>query len=189
MRNHRPHRHPRSIHGLATLGAAALAVLALAACGGGEEGSGSGAEGAGDGRVDRAKLEQAALKHAECMRKQGIDVPDPKPGQGGVILRGPRGGGDTSAQERAERRCSRYLRNVPPPKLSDEQKSAMRDGALKHARCMREQGIEFPDPTFDEDGGIRVKIGDGFDPGDPRVRRAEQKCRKLLPMPGGEPSG
>src|SRR5918997_7013043 len=110
------------------------------------------------------------------MRKQGVDVPDPKPGQGGVILRGPRGGGDPSAHQRAERGCSTYLRKLPPPKLSEGQKTAMRDGALKHARCMRAQGIEFPDPTFDENGGIRVKIGKGFDPGDPRVRQAEQKC-------------
>ncbi len=187
MRNHRPHRHPRSIHGLATLGAAALAVLALAACGGGEEGSGSGAEGAGDGRVDRAKLEQAALKHAECMRKHGIDVPDPKPGEGGIILRGPRGGGDPGSERRAAKECDRYLRDVPPPKLSDEQKSEMRDGALKHARCMRAQGIDFPDPKVDENGGVTVEVGDGLDPSDPRVRQAEQKCRKLLPGPEAGP--
>ncbi|MDQ4048569.1 MAG: hypothetical protein M3131_04185, partial [Actinomycetota bacterium] len=176
-----------SIPGLATVGAAALAGLALAACGGGEEGSSSGAEGAGDGHGDRAALEQAALKHAECMREQGINVPDPKPGEGGIILRGPRGGGDPGSERRAAKECDRYLRDVPPPKLSDEQKSEMRDGALKHARCMRAQGIDFPDPKVDENGGVTVEVGDGLDPSDPRVRQAEQKCRKLLPGPEAGP--
>ena len=187
MRNQRPHKHRPSAPALVYLGLIAMAGLALAACGAGEETAGAGGSGGVGG--DRAKLEQAALKHAACMRKQGIVVPDPKPGQGGVILTGPPGGGDPGAQERAARRCERYLRDVPPPKLSDQQKTAMRDGALKHARCMRGQGIDFPDPSFDDEGGISVKIGEGLDPGDPRVRQAEQRCRKLLPRPKAEPLG
>ena len=180
MPNQRPHTY-RPVHALAVVGPAALAALIMVACGGGEE---TGA-GEADGGGDRAKLERAALEHAECMRKEGIDVPDPKPGQGGIILRGPRGGGDPGAQERAARRCEKYLRDVPPPKLSDEQKNAVRDGALEHARCMRGQGIDFPDPRFDDKGGVTVKIGEGFDP---RMRQAEKKCQDLLPRPDVEPT-
>ncbi len=183
MRDQRPHRHRPSANALATLSTAALAGLALAACGAGEESTGAGASGPGGARGDRARLEQAALEHAECMRRQGIDVPDPKPGEGGIILSGPGGPEDPGAQRRAAQKCERHLRSVPPPKLSDEQKTEMRDVGLKHARCMRAQGVDFPDPTFDEHGAMSVKLGDGFDPGDPRVRQAEQKCRKLLPLP------
>ncbi len=132
-----------------------LTGLTLAACGGGGESAGAGSSGVTGGGGDRARLERAALRHAECMRKEGIDVPDPKPGEGGIILSGPPTGGDPGVQERAVKKCGKYLRDVPPPKLSDEQKTAMRDGALKHARCMRGQGIEFPDPTFDDTGGSR----------------------------------
>lgn len=185
MRNHRSGKHrSRTVSALAPSAAVVLAGLTLAACGGGgEESAGAGATGGGG---DRAKLEQAALGHAKCMRKQGIDVPDPKPGEGGIVLSGPRSGGDADAQERAAKKCERHLRNVPPPKLSDEQKTAMRDGALKHARCMRGRGIDFPDPKFDASGRI-IDLGEGFDPGDPRVRRAEQSCQKLLPSPAAEP--
>jgi hypothetical protein len=27
------------------------------------------------------------VKYARCMRREGVDVPDPKPGQGGLIMR------------------------------------------------------------------------------------------------------
>ena len=182
MKNQRPHSHRPSIHALTAIAAAILAGLALAACGGGEESAGAGGSGATDAG-DRAKLERAALEHAECMRREGVDVPDPKPGEGGIVLSGPPAGGDPGGQARAAGRCVRYLREVPPPKLSDEQKTEMRDAGLKHARCMRAQGVDFPDPTFDEHGAMSVELGDGFDPGDPRVRQAEQKCRKLLPLP------
>ncbi len=189
MRTQRPHNHRLSSGALTALATAALAGLVLAGCGGGEETAGAGGSSGGSGGDDRAKLEQAALKHAECMRKQGVDVPDPRPGEGGIVLAGPHGGADPGAQERAAKRCDKYLRDVPPPKLSEGQKATMRDGALKHARCMRKQGIDFPDPSFDDKGGITVEIGDGPDPGDPRVRQAEQKCQKLLPRPGAEPLG
>ena len=187
MRDHRSDKHrPRTFSAFAASAVVVLAGLTLAACGGGEEGAGAGSSGATGGGGDRAKLEQAALEHAECMRKEGVDVPDPKPGEGGIILSGPPTGGDPGAPERAAKKCDKYLRDVPPPQLSDEQKTAMRDGALKHARCMRGQGIEFPDPTFDDNGGITVRIGDGFSPTDPRVRQAQKKCQKLLPRPDGD---
>ena len=171
------------------MAAVVVAGLTLAACGGGGESAGAGSSGAAGAGGDRAKLEQAALKHAECMRRQGIEVPDPKPGEGGIVLSGPPSGADPGARQRAAAKCEKYLRGVPPPKLSDEQKTAMLDGALKHARCMRRQGIDFPDPRFDDNRGITVRIGDGFDPADPRVRHAENRCRKLLPRPGAEPIG
>ena len=174
MRNQRSRKHRLPIHSLLLLAAAALA---LPACGGGEEDSGGGGS-------DRAKREQAALKHAECMRREGIDVPDPKPGQGGLILAAP-GSSDPGATRRAGGKCDKYLKDVPPPNLSEGQKTAMRDGALRHARCMRKQGIDFPDPRFDGKGGITVNLGEDLDPTDPRMRRAEQECRKLLPKPPG----
>ena len=36
------------------------------------------------------------------------------------------------------------------PKLSPEEEAKMRDNALKFAQCMREHGIDMPDPTFDD---------------------------------------
>jgi len=60
------------------------------------------------------------------------------------------------------------------------------EGALRFARCMRGEGLDFPDPR--KDGNGLVKIGGAssrLDPGDPKVRTAEQKCGKHL-RGGGE---
>ena len=166
--------------------AAGASGLVLAACGGGD-GDGGRAPG------DRERMEQAALKHARCMREHGVDVPDPKPGEGGMILVGPgEEGADPARQRRAVEECQKHLRDVPPPNLSEEQKAEMRDAALAHARCMRKQGVDFPDPTFGPDGSITVKVGPGaVEPDDPKVQAAERACARHRPRidAGPEPGG
>jgi hypothetical protein len=61
------------------------------------------------------------------------------------------------------------------------------DGALKFARCMRGEGLDFPDPQKGANG--LVKIGGpnvGPNPNDPRLKAAQQKCGKYLEQGGGE---
>lgn len=36
----------------------------------------------------QAQQQQNALKFAQCMRAHGVDIPDPKPGTGGVVIQG-----------------------------------------------------------------------------------------------------
>jgi hypothetical protein len=50
-----------------------------------------------------------------------------------------------------------------------------RRAALNWARCMRQQGINLPDPT--PDGGIDER-GIGVDPDGPRFKAAEQACQQ-----------
>src|SRR4028118_2310899 len=49
------------------------------------------------------------------------------------------------------------------------------DGALKFARCMRGQGIDFPDPREEGSGLVKVGGGPGQNPDDPRTRAAADK--------------
>src|SRR5688572_12853077 len=59
-------------------------------------------------------------------------------------------------------------------------KAEIEDAALKFARCMREQGIDFPDPKSDEDGGIQIG-GPNVGEGDPaKMERAHEACQKHL---------
>jgi hypothetical protein len=157
-----------------TLTAAAVTSLALAACGGGE--------GATSSRSDQERFQEAALKHAECMRRQGIDVPDPKPGQG-VLLNGADVSPDRVMQ--AQEACDEELGELPAPELSARDQREFRDAALKHARCMRRNGIEMPDPTFGADGGARIELEDAPPLDDPRFKAAQQKCREHLAGPAG----
>jgi hypothetical protein len=158
---------------LRTLVVPALAACALlaVACGGGD-GTPAAA------RSDESKRREAAVKFAECMREQGIDFPDP--GSGGEV----KIGGDASPEElrAAEEACAELREDIKPPELSEEQQQEFKDAALAHARCMREHGIDFPDPTFSEDGGARITLGrgSGVNPDDPDFKEAEEACGDKL---------
>jgi hypothetical protein len=153
----------------------AIGSIALAACGGGDSGGGSG--------NSEADFREAALKHARCMREHGLDVPDPKFGPGGGVQMEMRGEGvDKLKMQRAQEACRKYLEAVRPPELSPEQEQKFREEALRHARCMREHGIDFPDPTFGEGGKVRMRIEEGpggVGPGNPRFEDAQRACAKF----------
>jgi hypothetical protein len=61
-----------------------------------------------------------------------------------------------------------------------------REAALAFAKCMRDQGIDMPDPQFDENGGAQIRIGrgSGIDINDPKFRKAQEACRDKMPMLG-----
>ncbi|KAB2347452.1 hypothetical protein [Actinomadura rudentiformis] len=133
----------------------ALAFLGTA-CGGDAGGSGkenpsvSGTAPAGKGGGDRMPSMDQQLKFAKCMREHGVDMPDPKPGeaQRGIAI----GGKGASAEkiEKALKSC-RSVAGIPEPKpISQEQKDRM----LKFAQCMRQHGVDMPDPKFDGKGGM-----------------------------------
>jgi hypothetical protein len=58
--------------------------------------------------------------------------------------------------------------------------------ALAYARCMRQHGINMPDPKFDAQGRLAQQNPPGLGPGDPKFDAAEQACKQYLPG-GGEP--
>jgi hypothetical protein len=163
------------------LGAVAVAAavsVGLAACGGSD----------GDGGGDaKAKAQDAMLKFARCMRGHGIKMEDPKPG-GGVMFRA-EAGGDMTRMETAQKACSKYMRDaIKPP--SKAQQAAIRESALKFSKCMRDHGLDFPDPQFD---GGKVKIGpgpgSGPNPDDPAFQAAQKDCQHFMGKPPGGPGG
>jgi hypothetical protein len=165
-----------------TIAAAALAAAALGvtACGGDDSAT---ASGDGDARSERR---EAMLAYARCMREHGIDFPDPQPGGGEMTIRR----SDDASPEKlraAEEACEKHREAIRPPELSEEQQQELKDAALAHARCMREHGIDMPDPTFSSDGGARIRMGgEGVDPESPEFRAAQEACRDKLPKLQGE---
>lgn len=65
-----------------------------------------------------------------------------------------------------------------PMNLSPEQEQEMQDQALAFSRCMREQGVDMPDPQFGGEGQVMLTIGPdgGLDPSDPKFEAAQQAC-------------
>jgi hypothetical protein len=143
----------------------ATASLLLAACGGSDSTTSSG--------NDRERFREAALEFAECMRRNGVDMPDPKPDGRMTLMAEP---GDEATLRRAQEACQKHLDKARPPEPSEEEQREARERALEHARCMREHGIDFPDPTFGKDGTVEQRLGEGIDPRDPAFREAEKAC-------------
>jgi hypothetical protein len=57
--------------------------------------------------------------------------------------------------------------------------------ALAYARCLRQHGIDMPDPTFDAQGRMAMQMPSGVGPDDPKFKAAEQACKQYAPV--GEP--
>jgi hypothetical protein len=166
---------------LRILAAAGLAVaaLALVACGGDDPAPASNSSGDGGGRpagLD-AKTKKAMLDFARCMREHGVDMPDPKFDQGGAAVVMNRSRDMTPEQQRAaEQACAKYQKQIKPPPMSEADQAKFRRQALAHAKCMRDHGIDMPDPQFGESGEVQQRIGGGFKPTDPKFQAAEKAC-------------
>ena len=162
-----------------------MVTLGTTACG---ASGGSGEPGAGDAAKDP---QAAALAWAKCMRDNGVDIPDPKPeGEGGgqVLLApgvgGPMAGTDEETFDAAKGACAEHAEDMGGPGadgFSEEDKQRMVD----FARCMREHGVDMPDPDFDgSDGELAIEI----DPNDRDFDAAQEACKEFSGgMPGGTP--
>jgi hypothetical protein len=183
---------------VARVSGALLVTLALtvAACGrGGEEGVatlGGSSDETSRSPEPSQDADEAFLEFAECMREHGIDMPDPATGEGGLTFEV----GEADAEEfrEAEAACRHLIEDVVEEgvdQIPPEEQERLQEQLLAFAQCMREQGIDFPDPTFGEGGFVEVGPGEGVDPTDPEFREAEQACRDLLPefQPGGGSGG
>lgn len=157
---------------------AAVGVLALGACGGGggdDDGvaslAGSTAEAAGTRVVadDGEATEEEILAWVECMREQGLDIPDPTVDADGNLRigGGPRPGGagggttattaageaqpiDREAMQAATEECGRRPRTGGG--FSEEDRQEMQDAALEFAQCLRDEGLDVADPDFSAQG-------------------------------------
>lgn len=118
--------------------------------------------------------EEQALKYVECMRKNGVDMPDPGP-NGSIQMKMEKA--DQAKMEKAQEACRQYA----PSKLSGGQmdpKQAERVRAF--AQCMRDQGIDMPDPDPNNPGMIKLN-GEGQDP--EKLEAAQQACSEHLQAP------
>jgi hypothetical protein len=187
---------------LARGGAVVLVTAALAACGGGGGGGDDVAtlgegdvetedDGSGDGgELTDAEREDAMLEFTECMRDHGVDMPDPQVtgdggGRGGVAIEMNGEGRDMEAFEEADEACGHIIEDAfgTPEEMSPEEEAEMRDNALAFAECMRDNGIDMPDPEFGEGGrGFTMKVGEpgSFDPSDQDFQDAQEACQGEL---------
>ncbi|WP_223693734.1 hypothetical protein [Leifsonia poae] len=142
----------------ATLFAIPALLFAFTACAA-NPGSGSGS-GSGDGGRSSAsgqgERESWQLKFNQCMRDNGVDLPDPGGANApGISL----DAGNQDAMTAALTTCEKKI-GTPPPFSPDEQKKMQADAQkamLKIAKCYRDSGFDVPDPRPGE--GVAVPTG------------------------------
>ncbi len=134
-----------------------------------------------------ADPEEAQLAFAECMREHGVDMPDPG-AEGGIAIEvTPETEDEMNA---AMEDCQPLLENArgaiePDP----EQEAEMREQVLEFTECMREQGIDMPDPVFSDDGGFTVQAEPGEGGGAESGPRADEDFQAAAEQCGGEDGG
>ncbi|SDM49528.1 hypothetical protein [Nonomuraea jiangxiensis] len=113
----------------------------------------------------------AGLKFAECMRDHGIDMPDPT--DGNIQLRIPPGT-DRKKVDEADQACRPIMESVVRDRATPSQEDF--DRMVKFAQCMREQGVDVPDPKPGEGLGIRLRNGSKE-----QMEAAHKACQEYAP--------
>jgi hypothetical protein len=110
--------------------------------------------------------EEGELAHAQCMRDHGIDWPDPEFVDGEWEVRLDDDIDLESADYKAaEAECAQVRQEAQPEggdDINPDDRARLEeemDRMLEFAACMRDQGIEFPDPVMDDTGTISGPAG------------------------------
>ncbi len=139
-------------------------LLALVACGSKQDEGNAKKDDKGD-----------MIKFAQCMRDNGIDMPDPQTsGDGnGITIQGGEDGAplDEEKMKTAHEACKKFLPNggeFKPPSPEEQ------DKARQSAKCMRDKGYNWPDPKFDGGGSAETLELPNMD--DDKVKQDMKDC-------------
>lgn len=180
--NHEPeaalHINSSSVRRVAAaLLAIGLSALALGACGGAADSAA-----AGDTAAER---DAARLKLTQCLRDNGVDLPDNR-GQGAG------GGAGTTRPSAADREKVREAMNgackaqreAAFGDITEADRQERQDQFQQFAQCMRDNGVDLPDRTIGGAGGPPTG-GTRIDRDDPDVQAAQKTCQDKRPQGGG----
>ncbi len=151
------------------------ATLALGACGG-DKADPAGGNSTNGGST---QIHAAALYAAQCMRSKGYNMPDPTFDQDDnpVFEQPDLGKGvDPNAYKQAHSECNQRLNQAWAAAGRPNRKEEDRQNLLAFAGCMREHGVNVPDP--DAQGGWAL---DKVLISSPAWKSAAQACRDKLP--------
>ncbi|MFC4588709.1 hypothetical protein [Sphaerisporangium corydalis] len=129
--------------------------------------------------------EEKSRKFAACMREHGVEMPDPEADGGRMRITIPKGIGKDKMDKAME--ACRALgpmgeKRGPVPPEEQERLRAF-------VKCMRDNGVDLPDPDFTDGGGVRIGGPNSkIKPDDPVFKKADEACRDKLggPLKAGE---
>jgi hypothetical protein len=140
----------------------------------------------------RAKFEVAAAKFQSCMKEHGVEINAQVGQDGGMMVRahaepGSASSPDSAKFQEANKACEKILADARPQGAErDQDDGQFQKNALAFAKCMRDNGVDMPDPQFESGGRVKMTMGK-IDPKNPKFEAADKKCRAANPgaVPGG----
>jgi hypothetical protein len=159
----------------------AIAALVAAACSGGGSGGGDGVASidaddsggaSGDVEAQATSPEQQLLDYVACLREQGLDIPDPQVDADGNLVLNPEE--LFQGEDRSQAEIDRFAEDLQeaqgvcgePPEGAiggfdhGGDQTDFEDALLVFAQCMREAGVDIPDPDFSSPGGQAAFFGE-----------------------------
>ena len=128
-------------------------------------------------------FEEGILEFSQCMREEGLHFPDPTFDIDGNPEFNELNIENEEAFEEAFTNCEDILRRALPEQfdLDPEVEAALIDASLEFSQCMREEGIDFPDPTPGEFGFFAFRDAD-VDWSSDEVQEAFEVCQPENPL-------
>ena len=142
----------------------------------------------GDEETDQElDVEGAFLTFTQCMRDEGIDMPDPElDANGDFTFRGfDRASQDDPDEIRAAfEACQEHIEGVVQEFIGNDL-TEIQDTLVEYAACMRDNGYDMPDPDFSAFGSGGPGPGGGpfggaVDPDDPAFQAANEICQDIF---------
>lgn len=172
---------------------AAVAVpllMILTACGSSDSSqvASLGTSSAAPSASTQADSSDSQLAFAKCMRENGVDMPDPDP-DGGFGA----GRGDINPNDPKFRAGLEKCQDLMPSggQMDRTFDAAGQERMLELAKCLRQNGVDMPDPQFDANGQMVIDSSMSGLMNNPKFSDAIQKCQQFAPSggPGGGPGG
>src|SRR3954454_9635646 len=152
------------------------AVFGLAACGAkaGDDdiasaGGGTAKASASASPGESLSPQDSALKFAQCMRENGVNMPDPG-ADGRIQIRA--NPGNQAKVQAAMKKCQHFMQGGG--RLGNPDDPKVRDKLLKFAQCMRQHGVDVPDPQAGQ--GIQIKVNKASEA---KFREAQKACQQF----------
>ena len=146
---------------------------------------------AGEGAPDESpeiEAELAMLDFTQCLRDRGVDVGDPTMGADGNLQLPPIEFAGSAEQdpetaiaemEASFAECEEHLAGVTLGAPDPGAGVALQDALVQYAGCMRDHGIDMPDPDFSAGGGI-IDLGSPTPGDEAEFESAHGECRDIL---------
>ena len=153
-----------------------MAVVAMAAAVIGM-GSGCGPQNGSASAGNNGAPDDMAVKYTQCMRENGVQVADPKPGQPIQIQGGPQ---DAAKIQAAQEKCKQYA----PQQEGGAQSGEDLDRQAKLVACLRDHGVTVADPQ----PGQPVRI-EGKKENEQDTQKAMADCQREVGVPSPAKAG